>query len=128
MSLDPEARTLRLGEEHSFEVNPLAHKQLATKLDVPTAFYERMQTKHPDILSDMVNALFTREPQKTMVRTLDGRARAIRSDGYRTLDNYDLFCAIQARPWNPAHSPKHACISSASARGSTASFRCRRAR
>lgn len=94
MSLDPEARLLRLGEEHAFEVNPLAHKQLAAKLDVPTAFYERLQGKHPDILSGMVNALFTREPQKAMVRTLDGKARAIRSDGYRTLDNYDLFDAI----------------------------------
>jgi hypothetical protein len=78
----------------NFEVSEFAQKQLATRLDIPTQFYGRLQQKHPDILSGMVNTLFQREPQKTMLRTLDGRVRAVMSDSYRPLDNYDLFDAI----------------------------------
>ena len=93
LSVSPGADRLHF-DGNDFAINPLAHKQLATKLDIPTAFYGRLQTKHPDILSGMVNTLFQREPKQTMVRTLDSQARAILSDSYRTLDNYDLFDAI----------------------------------
>ena len=94
MSMSGDARRLALGGEHDFGINPLAQKQLAAKLEIPTAFYGRLQEKHPDILSGMVNALFQREPKQTMVRTLDNNARAIMSDGFRPLDNYDLFDVI----------------------------------
>lgn len=94
MQMSDDAKTLRLGTEAELSIGEHANKQLATKLDIPTAFYGRLQERHPDILSGMVNKLFEREPQQTMVRTLDGRARAIMSDRYRTLDNYDLFDAV----------------------------------
>lgn len=93
LRMTDDARSLALtGTE--FAINEYAQKQLASRLDIPTQFYGRLKDKHPDLLSGMVNALFTREPQKAMVRTLDGRVRAVMSDGYRPLDNYDLFDAI----------------------------------
>lgn len=94
MTISDDAKFLGLDGIEPLQINPLAHKQLAAKMDVPTAFYERLQTRHPDLLAGMVNQLFQREPQRTMVRVLDGHARAIKSDGFRPLDNYDLFDAI----------------------------------
>jgi hypothetical protein len=94
LKMADDARSLQLAGQGAFGVNDFAQKQLATRLDIPTQFYGRLQEKHPDLLANMVNALFVREPQKAMVRTLDGNVRAVMSDGYRTLDNYDLFDAI----------------------------------
>ena len=78
----------------TLELAPHAKKQLATRLNIPNAFYERLEANHPDMLSALVNTFFMREPSKTMVRTLDGRARGIMSNSYRTLDNYDLAEAV----------------------------------
>jgi len=49
-----------------------------------------MCEKHPDVLASTVNALFQREPDQRMIRTLDGRVRAFLSDRYRPLDNDEL--------------------------------------
>jgi hypothetical protein len=95
LTMTDDARRLTLeGIGGPMEVNEFAHKQLASKLDVPTAFYGRLQDKHPDILAGMVNQLFQREPQKVMTRTLDSRVRAVVTDKFRPLDNYDFFDAI----------------------------------
>jgi hypothetical protein len=95
MILTPDAKSLALdGVALPMAVNEVAHKQLAAKLDVPTAFYGRLQQKHPDILAGMLNQLFQREPQKVMARTLDSRVRAIVTEKYRPLDNYDFADAI----------------------------------
>jgi len=94
MEMTPDAQALRLEGVEPVEMTQHARRQLATRLDIPGAFFDRLQTKHPDILKGMVNTLFQREPQMTMVRTLDGKARGIMSNGYRTLDNYDLADAV----------------------------------
>ncbi len=57
---------------------------------MPKRFYDRMLENHPDVLADTVNALFQREPERRMIRTLDGHARAFLSDRYRPLDNDEL--------------------------------------
>lgn len=89
-----DARALQLAEGVAMPINAIAQGQLATRLDVPRGFYDRMAAKHPDLLSGMVNQLFQREPQKAMVRTLDGNVRAVLSDKYRPLDNFDLAEAV----------------------------------
>lgn len=78
------------GKVESFELNPNAHKQVAARLKVPQVFYDRMLQNHPDLLAHTVNGLFHREPKRSMIRTLDGRARAFLSDRYRILDNHTL--------------------------------------
>lgn len=94
ISMADDAKAITLAGVEPLAITNHAKRQLAAKLDIPAAFYERLETKHPDILSGMVNQLFVREPQRTMVRTLDGRARGIMSDSYRPLDNYDLCDAV----------------------------------
>lgn len=78
----------------AFGITQSARRQLATKLDIPFAFFDRLTEKHPDELAHVVNTLARREPQRNMVRTLDGNIRAFLSDRFRPLDNYDLADAV----------------------------------
>lgn len=89
---DDATKTLEVGGavDDQFELTDHAHRQLAGRLGIPWKFYGRMLDDHPDCLERDVNALFEREPENRMVRTLDGRARAFLSSRYRRLDNYQL--------------------------------------
>lgn len=92
MRMTPES-SLRLengSSDLSFAIAPVAHNQIAQRLEIPKRFYDRMLDKHPDVLATTVNALFQREPDQRMIRILDGRVRAFLSDRYRPLDNDEL--------------------------------------
>jgi len=83
------------GKTEAFAVNSLAHGQLAEFAGVPMAYYRRMMDNDPHLLAQNVNRwLRDLGAQRRMVRTLDGTARALLSDGYRTLENEDLAEAI----------------------------------
>lgn len=94
---------LSLGSQH-FPLTTLAHTQLAEYLDIPTAYYKRMLADQPGLLTRNVNAWLpektiekkgiARRPDRRMIRTLDGKVRAVLSDGYRPLENEDLAEAI----------------------------------
>lgn len=75
---------------HAFGVGEIAHQQLAQFTGVPLPYYKRMMSNAPDLLADNVNRWLTQEPKRRMVRTLDGDARAILSDRYRCIDNYQI--------------------------------------
>lgn len=79
-----------------FGINEIAHDQLATRLEIPRNYYDRMRTKAPALLAGNVNHwLQNHEGEKSlMVRTLDGDVRALLSDRYRPLDNHDLAEAV----------------------------------
>jgi uncharacterized protein (TIGR00255 family) len=49
-----------------------------------------MLQEDPELLAANVNNWFHDQPQRRMVRTLDGKARAFLSDSYRTIDNLDV--------------------------------------
>jgi len=78
------------GEPLDFNIDHSAHRQIATRLSIPQKYYDRMREAAPMLLSMNVNHWFRTQPERRMVRTLDGHARAFLSDGYRMLDNYDL--------------------------------------
>lgn len=73
-----------------FNVQNLAHRQIGERLGIPRKFYERLRTEQPKLLDHNVNTLFRAKPEKRMVRTLYGNARAFLSNGYRRLDDFDL--------------------------------------
>lgn len=73
---------------------PLAHRQIASRLKIPARYYDRLQGSHPQLLDLNVNGLFQAEPERRMVRTMDGKARAFLSDRYRRRDNYELAQAV----------------------------------
>lgn len=56
------------------EINAIAHRQIGTHLKIPAAYYDKMLTQHPQLLSENVNAWFEREPAVRLVRTIGGTA------------------------------------------------------
>ncbi|THF64961.1 DUF945 domain-containing protein [Pseudothauera nasutitermitis] len=73
-----------------YGVTPLARRQLADKLRIPYAYFERMREDQPALLDRNVNTWLQSEDDRRMLRTLDGQVRAVLSDRYRRLDNFDL--------------------------------------
>ena len=78
----------------SFQIGSVAHDQFATALAIPRTYYDRMLTQAPELLARNANHWLERQEGRRLVRTLDNRARAILSDGYRPLDNFDLLEAV----------------------------------
>lgn len=66
------------------------HGQLSGYTDVPKKYYDRMLKQAPQLLTANVNHWLQQQPERRLVRTLDGYARALLSERYRPLDNYDL--------------------------------------
>lgn len=85
---------LELADQGTFQMGRTFHTQLATKLKIPQQYYDRCLESEAVLLADNVNHWLQRENTRRMVRTLDGKARAYLSDGYRPLDNFDLCEAV----------------------------------
>ncbi|KJH69787.1 DUF932 domain-containing protein [Aliterella atlantica] len=75
-------------------ITDIAHSQIASRLDIPAKYYQRMRSSAPELLAANVNEWFYQKPERRMVRTLDGQMRAYLSERYRRLDNYDLAEAV----------------------------------
>ena len=79
---------------HEFAVGELAHQQIASRLNIPYRYYQKMQTEQPALLDENVNTWFAKTPEHRMIRVLDGRVRAFLSDRYRRLDNLELCATV----------------------------------
>jgi len=74
---------------------PYAHGQLSDHLGIPKKYYDRMQVEQPALLAGNINTWLQADPDnKRMIRTLDGRVRAVLSPKFRPLDNFDLAQTI----------------------------------
>jgi len=73
-----------------FSTTVLARRQLADKLKIPFLYFERMRVEQPNLLDRNVNTWLQTDGDRRMIRTLDGEVRAVLSDRYRRLDNFDL--------------------------------------
>lgn len=85
---------LRVDGVDVLKVNDNAHAQIASRISIPQKYYDRMRQDAPELLVDNVNHWLHKNPERRMIRTLDGTARAFLSDRYRTLDNYELAQAV----------------------------------
>jgi len=79
-----------------FGMKDIAHEQLASRLEIPRTYYDRMRAEAPGLLAGNVNHWLgqTVNEKAMMVRTLDAEVRAILSNRYRPLDNHDLAEAV----------------------------------
>ena len=97
MQTTPEESTLRMpvgNRWQEFAVGLIAHQQIASRLNIPYRYYQKMQTEQPALLDENVNTWLTHSPERRMVRVLDGKVRAFLSDRYRRLDNLELCAAV----------------------------------
>jgi hypothetical protein len=70
----------------SYDVAPHFHSQLASRYEIPKAYYDRM-SKIPGLQEETVNRFFEHHNERRLVRTLDENARAFLSDRYKVIDN-----------------------------------------
>lgn len=89
-----EGNKLVIPEVGELTIRENAHGQIANRLKIPKAYYDRMRQEAPELLSQNVNHWFQRADERRMVRTLDGDARAFLSDRYRVLDNFEMMSAV----------------------------------
>lgn len=66
-----------------------AHAQLGELCRIPGKYYELLR-EHPELWVENVNYWMNTDGTQQLIRTLDGRIRAILSSKYRRLDNFEL--------------------------------------
>lgn len=93
-ALNFDAKNIQIGDKGRYAITDHTHGQIAARLNIPKKYYDRMQTDAPALLINNVRHWFDAQPERRMIRTLDGNARAFLSDRYRKLDNFDLCEAI----------------------------------
>ncbi len=82
---------LEIPDQGKYPLTPWAHLQMAEKLGIPKKYYDRMVTAgKAELLADNINA-WIGERDRRLVRVLDRQIRAVLSDRYRIMDNYDLL-------------------------------------
>lgn len=83
-----------LGQAGALPLSRTAEGQLAERLGVPLRYIDALRGGgHADLAAHNFSTLLGRSPARFLVRTLDGRVRAVLSDRYRVLDNCDVFFA-----------------------------------
>lgn len=93
MSDNGESLFLKNHDWLDFNIKENAHQQIASKLDIPHKYYNKMQ-EIPGLRAKNVNAWLHKENgnKKHFIRTLDGNVRAFLSDRFKPVDN-DLILA-----------------------------------
>lgn len=81
------------GSKTDFALTSSAHSQISNKLGIPGHYYNRMMTEIPDLLCTNINAWMRKEPDRRLVRTLDGRVRGFLSDKYAVWQDNELALA-----------------------------------
>lgn len=100
--LHDDGRTIALNGQGDFPITDLALTQIGDRVGIPAKYLRRMQQEAPALLASNVNHWFGEKPERRMVRTLDGSARAFLSDRYMRVDNFQVaeaaLPALQALP------------------------------
>lgn len=91
---DAEHNTVEFGTDGAFQMKDMFHEQMAGRLDIPRAYYNRMREESPNLLEKNVQHWLVKSDERRMVRTLASSARAFLSDRYRPLDNYELLQTV----------------------------------
>ena len=78
----------------SYELNDTARAQLATRLEIPYRYAEKLRLEEPRLLDQNLNTLFRRSNEKRLIRTLGPNCRAVLSPNYRILDNYAFLGTV----------------------------------
>ena len=70
-----------------YGLNPVSHSQLASKLEIPKKYYDKISGIE-GLREHNVNTLLRESPASYTVRTVNNTARAVLSDRYLPVDNF----------------------------------------
>jgi hypothetical protein len=79
-----------------FKLSDHAKRQVAEKCTIPMPFYERLETKHPDLLATNVNRLIG-DRNALLLRTVNQRLMGVLSDKFNILDNKSAMAIAIAK-------------------------------
>lgn len=82
------------GMTEALQVNDIAHGQIASRLAIPAQYYNRMRDTSPALLAENVNHWMGKNPEKRLVRTIGGTARAFLSDRYQRIENEEIASVV----------------------------------
>ncbi len=82
--------TIAVENQGAFRLSDHALEQVGERTGVPLKYLRLMQHEAPKLLAENVNHWFLESPERRMIRTLDGNARAFLSDRYQRIDNADV--------------------------------------
>lgn len=85
---------LDAGSAGTYRLRDLAVTQVADRLGIPIKYVRKMQAEQPEILAHNFNTWFREKPERRLIRTIDGHARAFLSDRYQRIDNTDVAQAV----------------------------------
>lgn len=71
-------------------IQQYAHGQIASRLDIPRKYYDRMAAQAPELLTANVNHWFGQSSEARMIRTIGGEARAFLSNRYQRIENEQI--------------------------------------
>lgn len=90
ITMNPGA-TLSIGSASSVEVNDHGHGQIADYTGIPKPYYDKLLESSKPILAANVNHWMAKKgAERRLVRTLDGKVRALLSDRYQRIDNHEV--------------------------------------
>lgn len=74
----------------TYPILPTAHRQIGAYTKIPADYYDRMQAEQPQLLANNINTWFGAKPDKRMLRTLGGDARAFLSNSYQRVEHEEI--------------------------------------
>lgn len=90
LAMNGDANFVLDGMDNPVKGQELAHRQVASTLDIPARYYDRMRESNPALLADNVNHWMHKRTSKHMVRTINGDMRAFLSDRYQRIENEEI--------------------------------------
>ena len=91
---DGQTPKLQVNDCGEFTINNTCHRQIGERTNIPAKYYDRMRSESTPLLAMNVNHWFRNNPERRMIRTLDGNARALLSDRYQRIDNEHVAEAV----------------------------------
>jgi hypothetical protein len=91
------------GKTSTLSPNAYSHGQIATYSGVPKAYYDKLMSENPKLLTKNVNHGFEKQastigkngkPETRLIRAYGDNVRALLSSSYRRLDSYDCCQAV----------------------------------
>lgn len=81
-------------EYETLGLNQHSHRQLSSYLGIPADYYDRQKAAHPETLAASITEwLNDKSDEARLIRTNDRGVRAILSNSYRILDNFEIAIA-----------------------------------
>lgn len=98
LTMDAQA-ALSIHGAPALDVNDLGHSQVADYTGMPKPYYDRLRESDQSLLAANVNHWMQKKgSERRLVRTINGAVRALLSDRYQRIDNYEVAeVALHAR-------------------------------